>query len=118
MAQAKDGVSTIIIGGEDYGSCSSRDWAAKGTNPSWASKPSSPRASSASTGSNLIGMGVLPLNFANPADYDRVKDPGDALLRIIGLHNDMAPTQRCHPCWCSPPVQSPSSCPSSCASTR
>ena len=34
-------------------------------------------------------MGVLPLNFANPADYDRVKGLKDATFSITGLSNDM-----------------------------
>lgn len=41
--------------------------------------------------SNLIGMGVLPLNFAHPGDYDRVKDLKDVTFSIVGLTNDLQP---------------------------
>ena len=44
--------------------------------------------------SNLIGMGVLPLNFENPADYDRVKGLKDATFSIVGLHNDLQPRDK------------------------
>ena len=90
MAYMKDGVPTIIIGGEDYGMGSSRDWAAKGTNLLGV-KAVVTKSFERIHRSNLIGMGVLPLNFANPADYDRVKDLKDVRFSIIGLHNDMAP---------------------------
>ena len=90
MAYMKDGVQTIIIGGEDYGMGSSRDWAAKGTNLLGV-KAVITKSFERIHRSNLIGMGVLPLNFANPADYDRVKDLKDVRFSIIGLNNDMAP---------------------------
>lgn len=90
MAYMKDGVNTIIIGGEDYGMGSSRDWAAKGTNLLGV-KAVITKSFERIHRSNLIGMGVLPLNFANPADYDRVKELKDVRFSIIGLHNDMAP---------------------------
>jgi len=90
MAYRADGVPTIVIGGEDYGMGSSRDWAAKGT------KLLGVRAVVTKSferihRSNLIGMGVLPLNFADPADYDRVKGLKDAVFSIIGLSNDLQP---------------------------
>ncbi len=90
MAYKADGVPTIIIGGEDYGMGSSRDWAAKGTNLLGV-RAVITKSFERIHRSNLIGMGVLPLNFANAADYDRVKDLKDATFSIIGLHNDMAP---------------------------
>ena len=69
---------------------SSRDWAAKGTSLLGV------RAVIAKSferihRSNLIGMGVLPLVFAHPEDYDRVRDQKDALFSITGLSNDIAP---------------------------
>jgi len=44
--------------------------------------------------SNLVGMGVLPCNFVNKADYDMVKDLGDASFDLIGISNDLKPGQR------------------------
>ena len=51
-----------MLAGTEYGTGSSRDWAAKGT-ICWACAPSSPPASSASTAATWSGMGVLPLEF-------------------------------------------------------
>ncbi len=90
MAYKADGVPTIVIGGEDYGMGSSRDWAAKGTNLLGV-RAVVTKSFERIHRSNLIGMGVLPLNFANAADYDRVKDLKDATFSITGLNNDMAP---------------------------
>lgn len=90
MAYKADGVNTIIIGGEDYGMGSSRDWAAKGTNLLGV-KAVITKSFERIHRSNLIGMGVLPLNFANPADYDKVRNLKDVTFSVTGLHNDMAP---------------------------
>ncbi len=90
MAYKADGVNTIIIGGEDYGMGSSRDWAAKGTNLLGV-KAVITKSFERIHRSNLIGMGVLPLNFADPADYDKVRNLKDVTFSVTGLHNDMAP---------------------------
>lgn len=90
MAYKADGVPTVIIGGEDYGMGSSRDWAAKGTNLLGV-RAVITKSFERIHRSNLIGMGVLPLNFANPADYDRVKDLRDVTFSITGLSNDLQP---------------------------
>ncbi|MBQ2379632.1 MAG: aconitate hydratase AcnA [Akkermansia sp.] len=90
MAYKADGVPTIIIGGEDYGMGSSRDWAAKGTNLLGV-RAVVTKSFERIHRSNLIGMGVLPLNFANPADYDRVKGLKDVTFSITGLSNDLQP---------------------------
>lgn len=90
MAYKADGTPTIIIGGEDYGMGSSRDWAAKGTNLLGV-RAVITKSFERIHRSNLIGMGVLPLNFANPADYDRVRDLRDATFSITGLSNDVQP---------------------------
>ena len=90
MAYKADGVPTIVIGGNDYGMGSSRDWAAKGTSLLGV-RAVVVKSFERIHRSNLVGMGVLPLVFANPADYDRVKDLKDVTFSIIGLHNDMPP---------------------------
>jgi len=58
----QDGVPTVIIGGEDYGMGSSRDWAAKGTNLLGV-KAVITKSFERIHRSNLVGMGVLPLQF-------------------------------------------------------
>ena len=90
MAYRADGVPTIVIGGNDYGMGSSRDWAAKGT-ALLGVRAVVVKSFERIHRSNLVGMGVLPLVFANPADYDRVAPLKDATYSITGLHNAMAP---------------------------
>jgi len=69
MGYAEEGVPLVVLAGKEYGSGSSRDWAAKGT------KLLGVRAVIAESferihRSNLIGMGVLPLQFANGESAD------------------------------------------------
>ncbi len=81
---------TIILGGEDYGMGSSRDWAAKGTNLLGV-KAVITKSFERIHRSNLVGMGVLPCNFKDKADYDKVKGLGDATFDLIGISNDLKP---------------------------
>ena len=90
MAYMQDGTPTIVIAGEDYGMGSSRDWAAKGT-ALLGVRAVVTKSFERIHRSNLIGMGILPLNFENPADYDRVKDLADAAFSITGLGAALAP---------------------------
>ncbi len=96
----QDGIPTVIIAGEDYGMGSSRDWAAKGTNLLGV-KAVITKSFERIHRSNLVGMGVLPCNFIDKDDYDRVKDLGDATFDLIGINNDLKPGQhatlRVHP---------------------
>ena len=62
MAYQKAGVPTVVIGGEEYGTGSSRDWAAKGTQLLGV-KVVVARSYERIHRSNLVGMGVLPLQF-------------------------------------------------------
>jgi aconitate hydratase len=91
---------TIIIGGEDYGMGSSRDWAAKGTSLLGV-KAVITKSFERIHRSNLVGMGVLPCTFVNKADYDLVKELADASFDLLGLSNDLRPGQqailRVHP---------------------
>ena len=84
------GTPTIVIGGEDYGMGSSRDWAAKGTRLLGV-KAVITKSFERIHRSNLVGMGVLPCNFKDKADYDKVKDLSDATFDILGLSNDFKP---------------------------
>ena len=86
-------VPTIIIGGEDYGMGSSRDWAAKGTNLLGV-KAVITKSFERIHRSNLVGMGVLPCNFVNKEDYDKVKGLGDATFDLVGIDNDLKPMQQ------------------------
>ncbi|MFN0125431.1 MAG: aconitate hydratase [Verrucomicrobiales bacterium] len=84
------GVPTVIIGGEDYGMGSSRDWAAKGTTLLGV-KAVITKSFERIHRSNLVGMGVLPCNFVDKADYDRIKGLCDATFDLLGLGNDIKP---------------------------
>ena len=84
------GTPSIILGGEDYGMGSSRDWAAKGTRLLGV-KAVITKSFERIHRSNLVGMGVLPCNFKNKADYDQVKDLSDATFDLLGLSNDFKP---------------------------
>ncbi|MBU6301475.1 MAG: aconitate hydratase AcnA [Verrucomicrobia bacterium] len=92
VAYAKDGTDLIIIGGEDYGMGSSRDWAAKGTRLLGVSAVVT-KSFERIHRSNLIGMGVLPLNFKDKEDYDHVSRLKDARFDIVGLAAGLTPMQ-------------------------
>ncbi|MGF1677653.1 MAG: aconitate hydratase AcnA [Candidatus Methylacidiphilales bacterium] len=91
-AYAQDGTPLIIIGGDDYGMGSSRDWAAKGT-LLLGVRAVITKSFERIHRSNLIGMGVLPLNFKTKADYDLVKDLHDATFSLPDLTADLKPAQ-------------------------
>ncbi|MGB0775683.1 MAG: aconitase family protein, partial [Akkermansiaceae bacterium] len=92
QAYKADGTDLIVIGGEDYGMGSSRDWAAKGTRLLGVSAVIT-KSFERIHRSNLIGMGVLPLNFKNKAEYDRVAGLADATFSITGLAGELTPMQ-------------------------
>jgi aconitate hydratase len=79
-----EGVPLIILAGKEYGSGSSRDWAAKGPNLLGV------RAVIAESyerihRSNLVGMGILPLQFVNEEDTDTLGLRGNEVYEITGL---------------------------------
>ena len=84
MAYLEEDVPLVILAGADYGSGSSRDWAAKGT------KLLGVRAVLAISyerihRSNLIGMGVLPLQFPSGEDAGSLGLTGEEVLSVSGL---------------------------------
>jgi aconitate hydratase len=93
VSYQNSGTPSIIIGGEDYGMGSSRDWAAKGTNL-LGIKAVVTKSFERIHRSNLVGMGVLPCNFVNKEDYDKVRDLADATFDILGIDNDLKPQQQ------------------------
>ncbi len=92
MAYQKEKTPLVIIGGEDYGMGSSRDWAAKGTRLLGVSAVVT-KSFERIHRSNLIGMGVLPLNFVDKADYEKLKDLADATFDITGIAGELKPMQ-------------------------
>jgi aconitate hydratase len=87
------GTPTVVFGGEEYGNGSSRDWAAKGTQLLGV-KAVIVRTFERIHRSNLVGMGVLPLQFKGTDSVDSLKLTGDETFDILGL-DDLRP-QRDH----------------------
>jgi len=89
MAYAEEGVPLVVLAGKEYGSGSSRDWAAKGT------KLLGVRVVIAESferihRSNLIGMGVMPLQFPAGESIDSLGLTGEEIINIGDLENGEA----------------------------
>ena len=89
----KRGTDLIVIGGKEYGTGSSRDWAAKGT------KLLGIKAVIAESferihRSNLIGMGILPLQFMSNVDRKKLKLKGSELISILKIENGINPSDK------------------------
>ncbi len=89
MRYKAEGVPTIILGGKEYGTGSSRDWAAKGTMLLGA-RAVIVESFERIHRSNLVGMGVLPLTFMEGTTRHTLNLDGTETLDIIGL-DDLAP---------------------------
>jgi aconitate hydratase len=90
MRYREEGVSLLVIAGKEYGSGSSRDWAAKGT------LLLGVRAALAETferihRSNLVGMGVLPLQFLEGENTASLGLTGQEVFDVSGLGDDIRP---------------------------
>jgi len=90
MKYKEEGVPSIVIAGKEYGTGSSRDWAAKGP------LLQGVRAAIAESferihRSNLVGMGILPLQFVDGQNAESLGLKGDEFYDITGLSDDMAP---------------------------
>ncbi len=89
MQYETDGVPLVVIAGKEYGTGSSRDWAAKGTRLLGV-KAVVAESFERIHRSNLLGMGVLPLQFKD-GDYDKIKDLHDATFDLTGLDGEIRP---------------------------
>ncbi len=93
MKYQTEGVPLVVLAGKEYGSGSSRDWAAKGT------RLLGVRAVLAESferihRSNLIGMGVLPLQFEQGQSAESLGLTGEELFEIEGLASGFAPGKK------------------------
>jgi len=86
----REGVPTIIIGGKDYGMGSSRDWAAKGT-ALLGSRAVIVESYERIHRSNLIGMGVMPLQFKDGVNRQSLKLDGTETFDITGFEKGIKP---------------------------
>ncbi|MGG2396129.1 aconitate hydratase AcnA [Pseudomonas sp. SH1-B] len=84
MRYQAEGTPLLIIAGKEYGTGSSRDWAAKGTNLLGV-KAVIAESFERIHRSNLVGMGVLPLQFKPGTDRNSLKLTGKEVLAIEGL---------------------------------
>jgi aconitate hydratase len=91
MQYIADGVPTVVFGGEEYGTGSSRDWAAKGTQLLGV-KAVIARSFERIHRSNLVGMGVLPLQFKGNDSAQSLGIKGDERLDLLGL-DEISPQQ-------------------------
>ena len=85
------GIDLVVIGGKEYGTGSSRDWAAKGT------KLLGVKAVIAESferihRSNLIGMGILPLQFKDNVNRKNLNLIGSELISILNIENGINPS--------------------------
>jgi len=92
MRYIGDGVPTVVFGGEEYGTGSSRDWAAKGTQLLGV-KAVIARSFERIHRSNLVGMGVLPLQFKGSDSVDSLGIKGDETYDLEGLDGEIRPQQ-------------------------
>jgi aconitate hydratase len=93
MKYATDNVPLVILAGHEYGTGSSRDWAAKGT------KLLGVRAVVAASferihRSNLVGMGVLPLQFADGTNAQTLGLDGTETFDVVGIQGVLRPRQQ------------------------
>ena len=93
MRYKSDKVPLVVFAGKEYGSGSSRDWAAKG--PSLLGvRAVICQSFERIHRSNLIGMGVLPLCFEEGTSWQSLGLRGDEQVTIRGLHGEIKPRQR------------------------
>jgi aconitate hydratase len=93
MQYQKEGTPLVVIAGQEYGTGSSRDWAAKGT------KLLGVRAVVTQSferihRSNLVGMGVLPLQFEEGTNAQTLALDGTETFDITGITGDLRPRQK------------------------
>ncbi len=89
----KRGTDLVVIGGKEYGTGSSRDWAAKGT------KLLGVKAVIAESferihRSNLVGMGILPLQFLDGANRNKLNLKGSELITILNIEEGINPSEK------------------------
>jgi aconitate hydratase len=92
MQYIADSTPTVIFAGEEYGTGSSRDWAAKGTQLLGV-KAVIARSYERIHRSNLVGMGVLPLQFKGTDSAASLNLKGDETFDISGLDENLKPQQ-------------------------
>jgi aconitate hydratase len=93
MKYQSEGVPLVVLAGAEYGTGSSRDWAAKGT-MLLGVKAVIAASYERIHRSNLVGMGVLPLEFADGVTWQSLGLSGEETIDIPSLSNDLEPRSR------------------------
>ncbi len=89
----KRGTDLVVIGGKEYGTGSSRDWAAKGTKL-LGIKTVIAESFERIHRSNLIGMGILPLQFVDGMNRSNLKLKGSELISVINIEKGLSPSDK------------------------
>ncbi|ADE11542.1 aconitate hydratase AcnA [Sideroxydans lithotrophicus] len=92
MKYIADGTATVIFAGEEYGTGSSRDWAAKGTQLLGV-KAVIAKSYERIHRSNLVGMGVLPLQFKGNDSLASLNLSGNETFDLTGISDNLKPQQ-------------------------
>ncbi|NDL66945.1 aconitate hydratase AcnA [Anaerotalea alkaliphila] len=92
MAYQEQGADLVVVAGKEYGTGSSRDWAAKGT-LLLGVKAVLAESYERIHRSNLVGMGVLPLQFKEGENRKTLGLVGDETITIEGLEGELLPMQ-------------------------
>ena len=92
MKYVAEGTPSVVFGGEEYGTGSTRDWAAKGTQQLGV-KAVITRSFERIHRSNLVGMGVLPLQFKGDDSVQTLGITGEETYDISGLEHGIKPMQ-------------------------
>jgi len=90
MKYIAQGTPTVVFGGEEYGTGSSRDWAAKGTQLLGV-KAVVVRSFERIHRSNLVGMGVLPLQFKGGDSVETLGITGEETFDVLGVEGGIRP---------------------------
>ena len=93
MRYKSENVPLVVFAGKEYGTGSSRDWAAKGT-VLLGIRAVIAQSFERIHRSNLVGMGVIPLVFEESTSWQTLGLKGDEQVTIRGLHGDLKPHQR------------------------
>jgi aconitate hydratase len=93
MKYKEEGVPLVVFGGKEYGTGSSRDWAAKGT-VLLGVRAVICQSFERIHRSNLIGMGVVPLVFEEGTNWQTLGLKGSETVTIRGLHGEIKPRQK------------------------
>jgi aconitate hydratase len=93
MAYQKEGTALVVIAGQEYGTGSSRDWAAKGTKLLGVNAVVT-QSFERIHRSNLVGMGVLPLQFEEGTNAQSLALDGTETFDITGITGQLRPRQK------------------------